>query len=125
MEGTEMLKTLENNGFLVEEGLRYCAGMESIYREVLQSAAQEGEEKLPVLDRCMEEADFQRYQIEVHGIKNVAKTIGCVRLYEAAADQNDAVKAEKYDEARKNHDAFMEIYKKEIAMIRNALKFNI
>lgn len=122
MEKTEMLKILENSGFLIEEGLHYCAGMESIYKEVLESAAQEGDEKLPVLARCMEEADFQRYRIEVHGIKNVAKTIGSVRLYEAAAAQNDAVKAERFEDARRNHDAFMDTYKKEIALIRDAVE---
>lgn len=121
MEKTEMLKILESNGFLVEEGLHYCAGAERIYREVLESAAQEGEENLPVLARYMEEADFHRYQIAVHGIKNVAKTIGSVRLYEAAAAQNDAAKAEKYDEVISNHDAFMETYRKEIAVIQSAI----
>ncbi len=121
MEKTKMLKMLENNGFLVEEGLYYCAGSESIYREVLDSAAKEGEEKLPVLAKCMEEADYQRYQIEVHGIKNVAKTIGCVCLYEAALDQNDAAKEGKYEQVRKNHAAFMTVYEKEIALIRDAI----
>ena len=121
MEKTEMLKTLENSGFLVDEGLHYCAGMESIYREVLESAAEEGEENLPILARCMEEADFHRYQIAVHGIKNVAKTIGSVRLHEAAEAQNEAAKAEKYDDVRRNHDAFMEIYRKEIAVIQDAI----
>lgn len=116
-----MLKILENNGFLVEEGLHYCAGAESIYREVLLSAAQEGEEKIPVLDRCMKEQDFHRYQIEVHGIKNVAQTIGDVRLFEAASARNDALKAGRYEEAVKGHEAFQKIYREEIAVIREAI----
>lgn len=117
-----MLKILENNGFLVEEGLRYCAGAESIYREVLESAAQEGEEKIPVLDRCMKEQDFQRYQIEVHGIKNVAQTIGAIRLFEAASARNDALKAGRYEEAVKGHEDFQRIYQEEITVIREAIE---
>lgn len=121
MERTEMLKMLENSGFLVEEGLHYCAGAESIYREVLLSAADEGEEKLPILEKCMEEQDFQRYQIEVHGIKNVAQTIGAVRLYEIALLQNDTLKAGKYREAAGRHEDFIHVYKEEIAVIREAI----
>lgn len=122
MERTEMLKTLENSGFLVEEGMRYCAGMESIYREVLDSAAKEGEEKLPVLEKCMKEQDFHRYQIEVHGIKNVAQTIGAARLFEVADALNNALKAGRYEEAVKGHESFLKIYQEEIAVIQNAIE---
>lgn len=116
-----MLRILENNGFLVEEGLRYCAGAEGIYREVLDSAATEGEEKISVLDQCMEEQDFHRYQIEIHGIKNVAQTIGDVRLFEAASVRNDALKAGKVEEAVKGHETFRKLYQEEIALIREAI----
>ena len=51
----------------------------------------------------------------------VAKTIGCVCLYEAALDQNDAAKEGKYEQVRKNHAAFMTVYEKEIALIRDAI----
>lgn len=117
-----MLKILENSGFLVNEGLHYCAGVESIYREVLQSAAQEGEEKISVLDKCMKEQDFHRYQIEVHGIKNVAQTIGAVQLFEAASVRNDALKAGRYEEVVKGHESFQKIYQEEIAVIREAIE---
>ena len=116
-----MLRILENNGFLVDEGLHYCAGVERIYREVLDSAAQEGEEKIPILDQCMEEQDFHRYQIEIHGIKNVAQTIGDARLFEAASARNDALKAGKYEEAVKGHNAFRKLYQEEIALIQEAI----
>lgn len=121
MERTKMLKVLENNGFLVEEGMHYCAGTEEIYREVLDSAATEGEEKIAVLDQCMEEQDFYRYQIEAHGIKNVAQTIGDVRLFEAASLRNDALKAGRHEEVAEGHEAFRKLYQEEIALIRKAI----
>lgn len=121
MERTKMLRILENNGFLVEEGLHYCAGAERIYREVLDSAATEGEEKIPILDQCMAERDFHRYQIEIHGIKNVAQTIGDIRLFEAASLRNDALKAGRYEEAVKGHNAFRKLYQEEIALIQEAI----
>lgn len=121
MERTKMLRVLENNGFLVDEGMHYCAGAEEIYREVLDSAATEGEEKISVLDQSMKEQDFSRYQIEVHGIKNVAQTIGDVRLYEAASVRNEALKAGRYEEAVKGHEDFRRLYEEEIALIREAI----
>lgn len=117
-----MLKTLESNGFLVEEGMRYCAGSEEIYREVLESAAEEGAEKLPVLEQCIQKRDFQRYQIEIHGIKNVAQTIGDARLFRAASERNEALKAGRYEEAAEGHDAFLQIYREEIDRIIKAIE---
>lgn len=117
-----MLRVLESNGFHIDEAMRYCAGVESIYREVLKSFADEGDEKLPILQRCMENQDFQRYMIEVHGIKNVAQTIGDVRLFEIAMVQNDAMKAADFQKAIQGHDEFMKILKEELAVIRRALK---
>ncbi|MCM1127317.1 MAG: hypothetical protein NC429_12705 [Lachnospiraceae bacterium] len=122
MERTKMLKTLESNGFLVDEGMHYCAESEEIYREVLESAAEEGEEKLPVLEQCMQKQDFQRYQIEIHGIKNVAQTIGDARLFQAASERNEALKAGRYEEAAEGHDAFLQIYREEIDLIVKAIE---
>lgn len=118
-----MLKILESNGFLIEEALRYCGGMENIYREVLQSFADEGEEKLPLFRQCMENHDFQRYMIEVHGIKNIAKTIGDTRLYESALAQNEALKAADFQKAAAGHQEFMKVLNEEVILVREALKY--
>ncbi len=117
-----MLRNLENNGFLIEKAMHYCAGVESIYREVLKSFVDESGEKLPLLQQCMEKQDFQRYLIEVHGIKNIAQLIGDARLFEKALAQNDALKASDFKKAEDGHEEFMKVFREELAVIREALK---
>lgn len=124
MQKSDMLTNLKENGFLVEEAMRYCAGVESIYREVLKSALEEGEEKLPLLERCIKEKNFERYRIEVHGIKNVAQMIGATSLYEKANAQNEATKAGDYESALQNHNAFMEVYRQGLDLIKKILGEN-
>ena len=63
-------------GFDVEEGIRLCAGDEAIYMEVLWAAMEEGQEKIPLIRKAYAEKDYERYRIEVHGLKNAMRSIG-------------------------------------------------
>ncbi|MCH5260869.1 MAG: hypothetical protein J1F18_14000 [Lachnospiraceae bacterium] len=92
MEPVRTIDDLENRGFDVEEGIAMCAGDEEIYLEVLDAALEEGREKLPLIRECYEKKEFERYGIEMHGLKNAMKSIGANRLSEAAKEQEFAVK---------------------------------
>lgn len=92
MEPVRTIDDLEKRGFDVEEGIAMCAGDEEIYLEVLEAALEEGKEKLPLIKECYERKDFDRYCIEMHGLKNAMKSIGAGFLSEAAKEQEFAVK---------------------------------
>ncbi len=92
MEPVHTIEDLAKRGFDVEEGIALCAGDEEIYVEVLEAALEEGKEKLPLLKDCYERKDFERYGIEMHGLKNAMKSIGAIKLSEAAKEQEFAVK---------------------------------
>lgn len=92
MEPVRTIDDLENRGFDVEEGIVMCAGDEEIYLEVLEAALEEGKEKLPLIRECYERKDYERYCIEMHGLKNAMKSIGADVLSEAAMKQELAVK---------------------------------
>ena len=92
MEPVRKIDDLASRGFDVEEGIAMCAGDEEIYLEVLDAALEEGREKLPLMRECYEAKDFERYGIEMHGLKNAMKSIGANRLSEAAKEQEFAVK---------------------------------
>lgn len=83
-------------GFDVEEGIRLCAGDEEIYMEVLWAAMEEGEEKIPLIRSVYEKKDYERYRIEVYGLKNAMRSIGANYLSQLAAEQEQAVKDENY-----------------------------
>lgn len=92
MEPVLTIDDLEKRGFDVEEGIAACAGDEEIYLEVLETALEEGREKLPLIWECYERKDFERYCIEMHGLKNAMKSIGAIKISEAAKEQEFAVK---------------------------------
>ena len=92
MEPVRTIDDLEKRGFDVEEGIAMCAGDEEIYMEVLDAALEEGREKLPLIRECYERKDYERYGIEMHGLKNAMKSIGAGELSEAAKEQEFAVK---------------------------------
>ncbi len=93
------IRTLEDltiKGFDVEEGIRLCGGDEEIYMEVLWAAMEEGSEKIPLIRSVYEQKDYERYRIEVHGLKNAMRSIGATYLSQLAAEQETAVKEENY-----------------------------
>ena len=92
MEPVRTIDDLQNRGFDVEEGIAMCAGDEELYAEVLDAALEEGKEKIPLIRQLYEEKDYERYCVEVHGLKNAMKSIGANHLSEAARVQEFAVK---------------------------------
>lgn len=92
MEPVRTIDDLQNRGFDVEEGIAMCAGDEELFVEVLDAALEEGKEKIPLIRQLYEEKDYDRYCVEVHGLKNAMKSIGANHLSEAARIQEFAVK---------------------------------
>ena len=92
MEPVRTIDDLQYRGFDVEEGIAMCAGDEELYVEVLDAALEEGKEKIPLIRQLYEEKDYDRYCVEVHGLKNAMKSIGANHLSEAARIQEFAVK---------------------------------
>lgn len=97
MERIRTINDLTDRGFQVEEGIAMCAGNVELYQEVLKEALEEGQEKIPLIKRLYEEKDYERYMIEVHGLKNAMRSIGAIHLSEAAKVQEFAVKEHTYE----------------------------
>lgn len=92
MGAVRTIYDLREKGFDVEQGIAVCAGDEEIYLEVLEAALEEGREKIPFIKERFEQKDFERYCIEMHGLKNAMKSVGAIALSEAAREQEFAVK---------------------------------
>lgn len=92
----QTFKDLTIKGFDVDEGIRLCGDDEEIYMEVLWAAMEEEKQKIPLIRSVYEAKDFERYRIEVHGLKNAMKSIGATYLSQLAAEQETAVKEENY-----------------------------
>lgn len=87
-----------------------CAGDEDIYMEVLEAALEEGREKIPLIRELYETKDYERYCIEVHGLKNAMKSIGAEKLSNAAKVQEFAVKENELQLVEDGVDALLREY---------------
>ncbi len=92
MGAIQRFEDLTSKGFDVKEGIKLCGGDEEIYMEVLWAAMEEGKEKIPLIRSVYDQKDYERYRIEVHGLKNAMRSIGATYLSELAAQQEVAVK---------------------------------
>ncbi len=124
MEPVRTISDLEKRGFDVEEGIVMCAGDEEIYLEVLDAALEEGREKLPLIRECYERKDYERYCIEMHGLKNAMKSIGVGKLSEAAREQEMAVKEKRFDLVDENVEDVLAQYR-DVIDVLNELMTNL
>lgn len=96
------IEDLETRGFDVELAMNYCINDEGIYREVLQTALDEGKEKIELIKQLEEQEDVGRFQIELHGLKNAAKQIGAIPLSEQALALENAAKENNLETIHRN-----------------------
>ena len=105
------ISDLANYGFDVAEAMELCINDEDIYKEVLETALEEGREKLVVFEDIFNAGDFDRYTIEAHGLKNAAKQIGANELSEIAKASEFDGKAGNIQGIRDRHETLMTKYK--------------
>lgn len=92
----EVMEILAQKGFDVTYAMEVCIDKD-IYMDVLETALEEGGRKLPIMEESLAEKDYERYHVEVHGLKNAMKAIGAMELSELAFSQEKAAK-EKNEE---------------------------
>ena len=118
----EIIELLEQQGFDTEQGLEICIGDPDIYTEVLETALEEGKDKLPLIRSSAENGDYERYLIEVHGLKNAAKSIGAMELSQMAYAQEMATKQGDYDRVGQEYGALLEKYENVLNVLEEALQ---
>lgn len=115
------LQDLKDKGFDVDSAMQFCVDSEDIYREVLETALEEGLEKIPFIRECVEKEDFARYCIEVHGLKNAARQIGAAALSDLAFEQEKAAKAENYDFIKETSENLLANYQQTMDILKEFL----
>lgn len=116
------LEELRKKGFDVDSAMVFCINSEEIYRDVLDTALEEGLEKIPVIGDCVEREDYKRYCIEVHGLKNAARQIGANTLSDMAFEHEKAAKEDNISFIRENVTALLEKYKEDLDIIKEFLE---
>lgn len=111
------INDLRAYGFNVDSAMELCIDDEEIYMEVLETALEEGREKLVLLQQLYDAGDFDRYTIEAHGLKNAARQIGADDLSDIAKASELDGKAGKIDEVKARHNELMGAYEEVIEVI--------
>jgi len=121
MGAIRSLEDLTIRGFDVEQGKKLCGDDEEIYMEVLWAAMEEGREKIPLIRSVYEQKDYERYRIEVHGLKNAMRSIGATYLSQLAAEQESAVKEENYPVIKVGVEELLEQYQFVVDVLKELL----
>lgn len=99
-------------------GLRNCNEDYDNYKNILKIVAREGKEKCNLLKQCLNEKNYERYIVEVHGIKGAMMSIGALELGEIAKNHEFAGKNENYDFIHSNIQELIDHYEELIQNIK-------
>ena len=107
----EFFKKLADCGFDTASGLSYCAGDADFYREMLSDYADGGEERIRELENALSGNDIKDYEIHVHSLKSVSKTVGAMDVYELAFELEQAAKNGDTGYINENHEKLKKLFR--------------
>jgi|GEM_PF-2513717 len=95
----EIPEALSNlKGFDVNDGLYRVGSNVELYIELILELAKEYKDTAPEFLELMKDSDKEQARRLVHTIKGVAGNLGITNLHQAAANLEDVVKKEQYDQ---------------------------
>ena len=87
-----MIGRLEILGMDTKTALGFCCGDTSFYEELLSDFVAGYPEKKKELDDCFAAKDWQGFEVKIHALKSVAKTIGAMGLSGMALELEGAAR---------------------------------
>ena len=103
-----LLEELKALGINVDSGLRYSVGQRSFYLEMLRDYIHDWREKEEKLGQFLAAADWKAYEVLVHSLKSISKTVGADDISAAARELEFAATEENGEFIRENHPKLME-----------------
>ena len=82
--GNPVIKEMETAGFDTADGIRYAAGDETFYLDLVKGFMEKGEENISKIQQDYERKDWKDYQIHAHTVKSSARQIGANKLADIA-----------------------------------------
>ena len=107
----EKFSRLEQKGFHVSAGMRYCHGDSGFYEEMLVRFAKGAEQKAADIEISFHNEDIANYQVLVHALKSASKMIGADRLSEMSRAAEEAAKTRNLACIRGNHSTLVDQYR--------------
>ena len=118
----EKFSRLEQKGFHISAGIRYCHGDSGLYEEMLVRFSKNAEQKAADIETSFQNEDITNYQILVHTLKSSSKMIGADRLSEIARAAEEAAKTRNSAYIKGNHRTLMDKYLETARYIADVFK---
>ena len=112
---------LKGKGFETDKALTFCAGDIDFYKEVLTDYVSNYEGNKTELDKDFEIENWNDFEIKIHALKSVSKTIGATALSEKAYELEKAAFKKDTDFLGEKYGAFMEDYARAVEDIKKAV----
>ena len=111
---------LTGKGYETDKAMMFCAGDTEFYKEILSDYVTSFEEKKGGLDWSYNAGDWHDFEIKIHALKGVSKTIGATALSEQAYQLEKAASKNDDDYIRQEYDNFMKSYAKTVDDIKQS-----
>lgn len=121
-KGEDIAVLLLEKGFDIEQALEICADDLELYMDILGTALEEGNRKLPIIKESIEIKDYNRYHIEVHALKNAMRAIGAMELSAMAMEQEMAAKKKDYKKIEEGYVHIINRYGEVLELLSEILK---
>ncbi len=118
-------QTEEADGYLFEidkaSAMRYSAGDEELYREVLTEYCGQEKEYAEKLQKYYDEQNWKEFRIIAHAIKGASLLVGANNFSEKAKEMEFAVKEENYEKVKNEGQEFIYNYSKLVRKMEGGL----
>ena len=118
----EEFSRLEQSGFHISAGMRYCYGDSEFYEEMLIRFAKDAGQKAADIETSFQNEDITNYQVLVHTLKSSSKMIGADGLSEMARAAEEAAKTRNSAYIRGNHRTLMDKYRETAQYISDVFR---
>lgn len=110
------LKAIDVN---IDTGLSFSGNSAEVYKSILAEYASEYDSRSKSIKDHYSKKDWENYSIFVHSLKSTSKTIGAMKLSEAAAELEAASADKKEAVINAGHEDAMKMYSEIVSVIRN------
>ena len=101
---------LKKLGIDVEAARRYCGNNDDFYLELVEDYVKSCPDKLAELDHYYDSAKWHDFEVNIHALKSISRTIGAMMLYEKALALEEAAEKSDVDFIRSSYPVFRTDY---------------
>ncbi len=108
---------LAAEGVSTKDGLLYCASDAEFYLDMLRDYVRTYGDRSGELEKALSEKDIKDYEVTVHALKSISKTVGVNDVSDFAKELEEAAKREDLGFIELHHGELIKMYSEKVAMI--------